>query len=41
MEVLKEVKLLGQKGKVVELNELPDIVHFTKQKNKQNLIKIK
>lgn len=41
LEVLKEVKSLGQKGKVVELNELPDIVAFTKQNNKQKQIKIK
>jgi len=41
LQVLNEVKLLGQKGKVVELNELPDIVSFTKQNNKQILSKIK
>ena len=40
-DVLKEVKSLGQKGKVVELNELPDIVAFTKQNSKQKQIKIK
>lgn len=30
-EVLNEVKAIGQKGKIVELNELPHIVEFTKQ----------
>ena len=39
--VLNEIKSLGQKGKVIELDELPDIVHFAEQKYKQNLIKIK
>ena len=41
LSVLNEVKSLGQKGKVVELYELPDIVAFTKQNNKQIKIKIK
>ncbi len=40
-EVLNQVKSIGQKGKVVELNELPDIVAFAKQNDKQNLVKIK
>jgi len=40
-DVLNAVKSIGQKGKVVELNELPDIVEFTKQNNKHNLAKIK
>ena len=31
LEVLKEVKNIGQKGKVVELTELPHIVHYIKQ----------
>jgi len=31
MEVLAEVKNIGQKGKVVELTELPHIVHYIKQ----------
>ncbi|MEN8191268.1 MAG: 2-isopropylmalate synthase [Bacteroidota bacterium] len=35
IEVLTEVKNTGQKGKVVELKELPHIVHFIKQNNKQ------
>ncbi|MFZ1290117.1 MAG: 2-isopropylmalate synthase [Melioribacteraceae bacterium] len=39
--VLNEVKSLGQKGKVVELNELPHIVEFTKQNYKHNPIKAK
>ncbi|MBK8946517.1 MAG: 2-isopropylmalate synthase [Ignavibacteriae bacterium] len=39
--VLNEVKSLGQKGKVVELNELPHIVEFTKQNYKHNQIKAK
>lgn len=39
--VLNEVKSLGQKGKVVELNELPHIVEFTKQNYKHNQIKTK
>jgi 2-isopropylmalate synthase len=33
-EVLLEVKNIGQKGKIVELNELPHIVHFIKQNYK-------
>ena len=41
LDVLKEVKSLGQKGKVVELNELPHIVAFTKQNNKHKQVKIK
>ena len=41
LEILSDIKSLGQKGKVVELNELPDIVAFHKQSNKQNLLKIK
>lgn len=40
-DILLEVKSLGQKGKVVELNELPHIVEFAKQSNKQILAKIK
>ena len=40
-DILKEVKSLGQKGKVVELNELPHIVEFSKQNKKHNLTKIK
>lgn len=40
-EILNEVKSLGQKGKVVELSELPDIVAFTKEHSKHNPIKIK
>jgi len=40
-EVLKEVKSLGQKGKVVELAELPHIVEFVKQNKKHSLYKIK
>lgn len=40
-DILKEVKYLGQKGKVVELNELPYIVEFTKQNKKHNPAKIK
>ncbi|MBK7106728.1 MAG: 2-isopropylmalate synthase [Ignavibacteriae bacterium] len=39
--VLNEVKSLGQKGKVVELNELPHIVEFTIQNYKHNQIKAK
>lgn len=34
LEVLTEVKNIGQKGKVVELTELPHIVHFIKQNYK-------
>ncbi len=34
LEVLAEVKNIGQKGKVVELTELPHIVHFIKQNYK-------
>jgi 2-isopropylmalate synthase len=34
LEVLAEVKNIGQKGKVVELSELPHIVHFIKQNYK-------
>lgn len=34
LEVLSEVKNIGQKGKVVELTELPHIVHFIKQNYK-------
>ncbi len=33
-EVLMEVKNIGQKGKIVELSELPHIVHFIKQNYK-------
>lgn len=33
-EVLAEVKNIGQKGKIVELTELPHIVHFIKQNYK-------
>ncbi|MCB9220032.1 MAG: 2-isopropylmalate synthase [Ignavibacteriales bacterium] len=39
--VLDEVKSMGKKGKVVELNELPHIVEFTKQNYKHNQNKIK
>ncbi len=35
LEVLTEVKNIGQKGKVVELTELPHIVHFIKQNYKR------
>ena len=41
IEILEEVKAIGQKGKVVELNELPHIVAFTKQIKKHNKIKSK
>ena len=34
LEVLAQVKNIGQKGKVVELTELPHIVHFIKQNYK-------
>ena len=34
VKVLTEVKNIGQKGKVVELTELPHIVHFIKQNYK-------
>ncbi len=34
LEVLSEVKNIGQKGKIVELSELPHIVHFIKQNYK-------
>lgn len=34
LEVLAEVKNTGQKGKVVELSELPHIVHYIKQNYK-------
>lgn len=34
LEVLSQVKNIGQKGKVVELSELPHIVHFIKQNYK-------
>ncbi len=34
LEVLTEVKNIGQKGKVVELTELPHIVHYIKQNYK-------
>jgi len=34
LEVLSEVKSIGQKGKVVELTELPHVVHFIKQNYK-------
>ncbi|MEE9432444.1 MAG: 2-isopropylmalate synthase [Melioribacteraceae bacterium] len=40
-EILAEVKSLGQKGKVVELNELPHIVDFAKQNKKHTKVKIK
>ncbi|MDX1700114.1 MAG: 2-isopropylmalate synthase [Melioribacteraceae bacterium] len=40
-ELLNSVKSIGQKGKVVELNELHDLVHYIKQNSKDNLIKIK
>jgi 2-isopropylmalate synthase len=33
-EVLSEVKNIGQKGRIVELSELPHIVHFIKQNYK-------
>ncbi|MBI1933528.1 MAG: 2-isopropylmalate synthase [Ignavibacteriales bacterium] len=39
--VLSEVKALGQKGKVVELSELPHIIEFTLQNYKHNPIKTK
>ncbi len=39
--VLQEVKSLGKRGKVVELNELPHIVEFTKQNIKHNQLKTK
>lgn len=41
IELLNSVKSIGQKGKVVELNEILDLVHYIKQNNKHNLIKIK
>lgn len=34
LEVLSAVKNIGQKGKIVELSELPHIVHFIKQNYK-------
>jgi len=34
LQVLSEVKSVGQKGKIVELTELPHIVHFIKQNYK-------
>ncbi len=39
--VLNEVKAIGQKGKIVELNEIPHIVEFTKQNLKHTLSKTK
>jgi len=36
LKILSEVKAIGQKGKIVELNELPHIVEYTKQNNKHN-----
>jgi 2-isopropylmalate synthase len=33
--ILEEVKKIGQKGKIVELSELPHIVEYTLQKNKR------
>ena len=41
LEVLQQVKSLGQKGKVVELSELPHIVSYTKQNKKHSKIKSK
>ena len=41
LELLNSVKSLGQKGKVVDLNELKDLIHYIKQNNKNNLLKIK
>jgi 2-isopropylmalate synthase len=41
MELLNSVKSIGQKGKVVELSELEDLIHYIKQNHKNNLIKIK
>ncbi len=32
LKILDEVKAIGQKGKIVELNEIPHIVDFTKRK---------
>lgn len=41
LEILNEVKSVGQKGKIVELSELPHIVAYTKQIKKHNKIKSK
>jgi len=41
LDILGEVKSLGQKGKVVELNELPHIIDFAKQNKKHAKAKIK
>ncbi|MCP5063457.1 MAG: 2-isopropylmalate synthase [Ignavibacteriae bacterium] len=41
LDILGEVKSLGQKGKVVEINELPHIIDFVKQNKKHTKVKIK
>jgi 2-isopropylmalate synthase len=35
-KILNEVKALGQKGKIVDLSELPHIVEYTEQKNNRS-----
>jgi hypothetical protein len=41
LDVLNHVKAIGQKGKVVELIELPEIVAFIKQSKNKTTPKIK